>query len=239
MALVLFVLFGCGKGPLHYGPYSIGRDATWFPLQIDQRGPNLNGFTNALVQEIAHSVDAPFHIVDVNWSQLFQGLDNGEFAGIFTSLSPNIITNERYSFSDPFLLLGPVLVVPISSPATSLEDLEGKIVAVNQFDESVLIVQRYPSIVIELYQNKAMALENLTKGQYDAILMPTLDAQALVPHIYDAQLKIVTGPLNNKGLRLVTLKNSHLFLIHDFNRGLAKVMSSNRYMTLRKIFNLD
>jgi polar amino acid transport system substrate-binding protein len=199
LVFLLLTVFGCGKKSLDYGPYSIGRDETWFPLQIGLRGPSLIGFTNAMIQEIAASEDVPLTIVDTNWAQLFQGLEEGEVAGIFTSLSPNTISNEKYSFSDPFLLLGPVLVVPIESSATSLTDLEGKVVAVNKFDESVLLVQRYPSIIIKLYENQAIALENLVEGQYDGLLIPVLDAQDLVPQHHASQLKIVTEPTNNNG----------------------------------------
>ncbi len=239
LIILLLALPGCGKKTAHYGSWSIGRDPTWFPVQIELLIPNLNGFTNALVDEIATTEDVPLQLINFEWGQLFNALDAGEVAGIFTALSPNLIAQEKYSFSEPFLLLGPVLVVPENSEATSLEDLEGKIVSVNQYDESVLLVQKYPSIVIKLYQQKPKVLEELKDGTIDAVLMPVLDAQALVSHVYPGHLKIASAPLNNKGLRLVTQKGKNQSLIKHFNSGLNHARSSGKYDELRKKFQLS
>jgi polar amino acid transport system substrate-binding protein len=234
----LFLLFaGCGEKTPSYGRYSIGRDKSWFPMQFNQKKPNLNAFTNALVEEIAKIEHVPMHVVDIGWAQLFQRLENKEVSGIFTSLSPTVITEGKYSFSDPFLLLGPVLVVPKDSKATSLVDLSGKIIAVNQFDDSVLIVQRYPSIIIKLYQNVPSVLEDLSRGKIDGALVPVLEAYDLVPSV-DPQLKIVTLPLNHKALRLITLKGKNKKLLKHFNNGLQHTITSSRYQTLRTIYAL-
>lgn len=234
-----FLFTSCGQKTIHYGPYSIGRDQSWFPLSIGQHTPNLNAFTNALVQEIAETEDVPLHLVNINWVQLFQTLEQEEVAGIFTSLSPNVITQNKYTFSDPFLLLGPVLVVPYESEVTSLDEMEGKIVAINQFDDSILIVQKYPSIIIRLYQNMPTALEDLNSGKIDGVLMGNLDAHALVPHLYSYELKIATEPLNDKALRLITLKGKNQKLMKAFNRGLKKVFKTSNYTELREHFKLN
>lgn len=236
---LFFALIGCNGNRVEYGKYSIGRDASWFPLQLDQLSPtNLTAFTNALVQEIAKTEDVPLNVLDIGWSQLFQSLSEKKVAGIFTSISPTAITQDKYTFSDPFLLLGPVLIVPSSSTATSLEDLEGKIVAVNQFDDSVLIAERYCCVVIKLYQNKAMALEQLKNGEVDGVLMPVLDAESLVSNLYPSELKIVTQPLTNKAFRLITLKGSQGPLIKHFNLGLEKLRTSSKYNSLCKIYQV-
>ena len=239
VVLLIVVAVGCGKSTLHYGKYSIGRDPNWFPLEADEDGARLNGFTDALTLEIAKAEGVPLQIINIDWAQLFDGLENGEFGGIFTSLSPSIITQEKYTFSDPLLLLGPVLVVPANSSITSLADLNGKIIGVYQYDESVLIAQRNPSLIIQLYQNKPNALEALASSQYDALLIPVLDAQRLIPSVFASQLKIVTEPLNNKAIRLITLKDANKALIRHFDRGLATIFSSGKYDALLRTFKVD
>jgi polar amino acid transport system substrate-binding protein len=237
--ILLVACIGCGKKKVDYGPYTIGRDLSWFPLQIGMRGPNLNAFTNALTKAIARVEKVPLQIVNTSWVQLFQSLEEGRVAGVFTSIAPNAITLDKYTFSDPFLPLGPVLILPYDSENSSLEDLEGKIVSVYQFDDSVLIAQRYPSILIRLYQNKPTVLESLNNGEIDGVLMPILDAQSLVPSLYPSQLKIATPPLNNKALRLITLKDSNQALIKHFNQGLDKIISSGKYQKMLHTFQLD
>lgn len=236
--MLICAIAGCVK-TLNYGPYSIGRDPTWFPLHLNQIAPKLTAFTNAAIQEIAKNEGAPLQIINISWVQLFQALEEGEVAGIFTTLSPNVITNEKYTFSDPFVLLGPVLILPYGSTATSLDDLSGKIVAINQFDESVLIIQQYPSIVIKLYQNMPDILETLASGEIDGVLMPLLDAERLIPSLYPTTLKIASAPLNNKAIRLITLQGANHSLMRNFNKGLARLKSNGRYAALRKIYQID
>ncbi|MFZ0565444.1 MAG: transporter substrate-binding domain-containing protein [Chlamydiales bacterium] len=235
----VFAFWGCGsKSASKPSGYLIGRDTSWFPLQFGEQAIAINGFTNKLVQEIGKKEEITMNIVDIDWLQLFYSLDEEEVEGIFTSIPPTVESQAVYSFSEPFLLLGPVLVVPIESKASSLEDLSGKIVGVNQFDDSVLVVQKYPSIVIELYQNIPMALEALSQGAYDGLLIPNLDAHTLVPHLYRNQLKIVTLPLNNKALRLITLKDEHKKLIESFNKGLKELFESSQYKETLEQFGL-
>ena len=130
--LMLFACLGCGEKK-NNSPYSIGRDQTWFPIELEGRAANLNAFTNALIQEISKEENIALQFIDTDWLELFASLDNGEVAGIFSALSPNVVTEDKYSFSNPIVTLGPVLIVPYNSPATSLSDLDKKIVAVNQF----------------------------------------------------------------------------------------------------------
>lgn len=237
-ALFALILMGCGEKRSSDTAYSIGRDPMWFPLQLDGKAININGFTNALVQEISQVEKINIQIIDTDWLSLIDGLEEKQYAAIFSSLPPNIENRNQYSFSNPFLLLGPVLVVPSESDMTSLKQLEGKIVGVSQFDDSVLIVQKYPSIVIRLYQNMPTALGELVSGDLDGILLPTLDAHALVSNLYPDQLKIVTEPLNNKALRLITLKGEHQKLINRFNKGIEELSQSNSYNQLREKFGI-
>ncbi|MFN0064664.1 MAG: substrate-binding periplasmic protein, partial [Chlamydiales bacterium] len=133
--LSLLFLTGCSPSNSK-GPNSIGRDQTWFPLNLGQKTANINAFTNALVQEISKEEKTDLQIYDVSWDQLFTGLSQKEFAGIFTGLSPNVENNEKFSFSAPFLFLGPVLVLPEKSTVHSLAEMKDKLIGVNQFDDS-------------------------------------------------------------------------------------------------------
>ncbi|MCC5831515.1 MAG: transporter substrate-binding domain-containing protein [Chlamydiales bacterium] len=234
--LVFFV--SCGTTKPKLGPYSIGRDPTWFPLELGEMAVNITGFTNALVQELRRAEGKNFRVVDIGWIQLFQGLEEEDYAGVFTSLDPNPITENSYSFSDPFLYLGPVLVLPVDSDLQSLLDLEGTIVGAYKYDESILILQSYPSILIETYQQFTDALQAIVDGRLEGALVPNLVAGSLIPALFADRLKIATEPLSNKGLRLVTLKNKHIELIESFNRGLEKFREDGTYIELRNKFGV-
>jgi len=216
--------------------WAIARDPTWYPLDLGQHTANINAFTNALVQAINKNEKVDIQLREENWDDLLLQLRQQQIDGVLTSMTPLPMYQDVYDFSDPFLLLGPVLVVPAHVQVLSLEDLSNKFIGVNQFDDSVLIVQAYPDILIEEYQSIPQALEALAAGHLDALLVPTLDAQALVPHLYPGILKIASPPLNDKGLRLMTIKNSYPKLIEHFNRGLETTENSGLYHELRAHF---
>ncbi|MCP5469020.1 MAG: transporter substrate-binding domain-containing protein [Chlamydiales bacterium] len=234
--LCLALLSACSSSK--EGSYSIGRDPTWFPLNLGQKTANVTAFSTALVQEIAKEEKEPLEIHNVGWDQLFEGLGAREYAGVFSSLPPNMENKDKFSFSDPFLFLGPVLVVRQKSEDHSLIDLEKSIVGINQFDDTILILQKYPSIMVELYSNMAVGLEDLAKGKIDGLLINNLEAHALVPHLYPGVLKIATPPLNDKGLRLLTIKGENEKLIQHFNRGLRKLRAKSCYKALREKFSV-
>lgn len=232
----LLVFAGCSDQVKGKKAHFIGRDPTWYAIHEEVSPPDLTAFTNALVEQIAKTEHIELDLVNVGSAQLFQPLELEEVGGVLSVIEPDVVSKGKYSFSDPLLLLGPVLVVREDSEAHSLEDLSGKIVAVNQYDESVLIAQSYPSLVIALYQSKAEALTQLKEGGYDGVLISNIQAQSLVNHFYPSALKIVTKPLSNKGIRLVTLKERNKSLINHFNHGLAALIKSGEYRGLMKSF---
>lgn len=235
--LVALLIVGCTAS--HKGkPFTIGRDPTWFPLQLDQLALNVTAFSTALTQDIARTAKVPIDIINIDWYQLLEGLQKKTYDGIFSSLDPNDITRGQYDFSEPFLSLGPVLVVRSTSSATSLNDLRGGIVGVNQFDNSVLIVQKNPTIIIRPYERMAMALTDLVDGALDGVVLSTLEAHILVPTQFSQSLKIVTPPLSDQGLRLLTLKGQNELLIERFNKGLAKARKKGVYDELMQHFGL-
>ena len=219
-------------------PYSIGRDQSWFPLNLGQKTANVTAFSTALVQEIAKEESVPMEIINVSWDQLFMNLAEKEYAGVLTSLPPNVENSEKFTFSDPFLFLGPVLVVAQKSDVHALAEMNNQIVGTSQYDDSVLILQKYPSILVELYSSITTGLEDLASGKIDGLLVSFLEAHALVPHLYPGILKIATPPLNDKALRLVTIHNENEKLISHFNKGLRKLRTKGRYRTLREKFSV-
>lgn len=212
----------------------VGRDTTWFPKQYGVYTANINAFLNDLVAEISRCENMNINLVNQDWIHLFENLDERKTAGALTSIFPTSEMLSHYRFSEPVLLTGPVLVVPEGSPYRSMEDLQGKLIGVYKFDSSVLIAQDVPNAVLVSYQQVAPALEGLCANCYDALLVPVIDATALIETMYKGRLQIVSQPLNQEGLRLVVLRGKNTDLLEGFNMGLVKSMRSGKYQTLKE-----
>ncbi len=196
----------------------------------------MNAFTNALIQRISEEEGVPLTIINMNSLSLLSWLKQEQNAGILTGLTPTAENREKYQFSDPYLLLGPVLVVRVDSNVNSLEDLKEKFVGVYAFDDSIFVVQKNPAILIQTYENMPTGLADLAVGTLDALVMPVLDANALVSSQYAGILRIATPPLTDKGLRLVTLKGREEALIALFNHGLKQLQDKGEYRRIKANF---
>ena len=154
-------------------------------------------------------------------------------------MEPDVETNQQFDFSQPFLLIGPVLVVRKDSPITKLSELEGKIVGISPYNHSVLIAQKIPHVIIRNYEHMPQALVDLTSGKLEALLLDNIIAKSFINNGFGKVLKIASPPLSHEGLRVMTLKGKHKKLLKAFDKGLAKMHKTSQYKRLLKSYRLN
>lgn len=223
--------------------YHIARDLNWAPLSLMGKERNMRAFSDELLFAIANKAHLRISLLAVNYGYLLEGLDAGKYDGILSVLTPNVVNQTHYLFSDPFYLLGPVLVVQENSPINSLDQMEGKIVGIKNGSSSVYNVEHFPSILILTYDNMILALEDLVNNKVDGVIMDAWPAHVNVQGNYKGKLKIVTPPFTKEGLRLVTLREpEYAHLVESFNEGLEELKKDGVYDELLKswdLFNTD
>lgn len=234
--LCVLLLGGCASKKAEM---RIGRDPTWYPTDLQGKTEQVNGFVNALFQAIGTQETLAFQLVNSDWISLFPDLEEGKYAGVVSGLPPTVQNLDLYDFSDPILPLGPVLVVPKGSAITSIHDLTGKRVGVSPYGSGLMIVQTNPAALIEPYDNLPTAMEELTSGEIEAALIPSLVAEALVPTRFASELQIASAPLDDEALRLLTLKGEQRTLMSLFNKELKSLKQSSDYQGLQKKFHVD
>jgi polar amino acid transport system substrate-binding protein len=184
--------------------YKIGRDSTWYPLDLRGKEQAMVGFSNDLIKAIAAEQGFKAVVFEVGPYALFDGLDIGNYEAVLSSLTPNPINLKRYGFSDPFYLVGPVLVVNEDSNISSLKGMTGKIMGIESGALQVFNIPEPPDIVIIPYDTAAVALENLDQKVIDGVLVDALRAYVWTDGFYAGRLKVVTAPLTYIGFSLVT-----------------------------------
>ncbi len=187
--LPLLLFFGsCGTSSSQK-EYTIAIDPSWYPLNLMGRENQLNGFTIDLLQEIAALKKINILKVRENWDNLISHLQQEKYDAILSSLQPYLFYEKQYDFSSPFLLTGPVLVVPYKSPLTSLDKCAGKEIAVLDGSKDALIVEKYAGIIIRNYNTLGEIFRDLLSGALDGALVDTLPAQAYCQDLYQGQLR--------------------------------------------------
>lgn len=234
------ILRGCeGQGFDGKPLYKVGRDSTWWPVDLRGKERSMAGFSNDLIKESLSREGARSVVFEVGPHSLLDGLRIRRYDAIFSSMTPNIVNSKQYLFSDPYYLIGPVLIVRKNSPVKNLKDLEGRVLGIESGRLQVYNMAEPPDTVMIPYDTAAEALESLSENVIDGVILDALRAYVWTEGFYQGQLKVITSPLTNRGLRLVTLNEPEgIKLISLFNAGLKKVQEEGRYLELIQKWSL-
>ncbi len=239
LILSSFILFLSGCGESRNDVYEIALDPLWGFSDFKEKDNNVLGFSTELLRIISRDEKISFSILSTNWDSLFSGLDSNSYQAVLSSLHPYNFNLQKYDFSQLYLSIGPVLVLPIKSAYHSLQEIQGKQVAVLENSPAVLILESYPNISISPCSSIAEVINKLQSGQVVGALLPLLTARGYTRGVFKAQFTIASPPLNDEGLRLITKKNQKPLLIKKFNKALDKMKKDGRYDLLLSEWELN
>ncbi|MCB1107627.1 MAG: amino acid ABC transporter substrate-binding protein [Chlamydiia bacterium] len=234
--LLLCLLVSCGRGGK---TYRIGMDPSWYPLPLHGKEANVYAFSNDLLVAISREEGVLFERVTVGWDNLIFGLKDKQYEGMLSSITPRTFLEKAYTFSDPYLHTGPVLVVKAGRKVSAMNQMKGKEVAVDSLDTEALLISHYPGIFVQYYNSIPEGLDDVISGTYDGILVNYIQANSYLRDLYHGKVTMATPPLNEAGLRMVTLSGEHSELIDVFNSGLEKLRSSGKLEKLLKKWELN
>ena len=224
---LLVALFGCGKSNSH--TYTVGVDPSWYPLELLGQESNVLAFSIELLVEIAKKEKLALAIMPSNYDDLRDQLDKSQVSAILSSMRPYTFFEKIYTFGPLYLQTGPVIVVPLNSKIKSESDLKMKEVGVVQGSSATLILQKVPGLILHSFGSLPQTIQAVRVQEVQAGALPILVAQRFVTDIYSDALKIVTPPLDEEGLRLITLHNKEEKLQERFEKGLAALKKSKDY----------
>jgi polar amino acid transport system substrate-binding protein len=236
----LFVLLLCGScsNIASEKIYRIGVDTSWYPLDLMGKEAAVFAFSNDLLNAIAEKEGLLVQLDTVSWDSLLYYVNQQKDDGALVSILPVLQYDDLYSFSDPYLMTGPVLVVRVDSTATSLADLSGKEIGVLSGSPIALLAEKDPTVIVRYIDKYPEALNQLALGRVDGVVIPFLLADSYIKNIYQDTLKISSKPLTDEGLRLITLKDMNQELMEAFNKGLATFQEDGTYEKLLRKWKL-
>lgn len=241
--LAAFIVFGvrsCSENMWNEKRvYRIARDPAWYPLDLLGKERNMLAFSNELLVAIANEEGLQIDVETMGQENLFIGLNNEVYDAVLAALPPTQANAKIYLFSDPFYLLGPVLIVNVSSHVKSLDEMAGKSIGVLSGSSLVYKSDRFPTVLITSYDNILTALNDLNRNLIDGVILNNLSAYNYVTGPYAGKLKIATPPLTEEGLRLIARNHPEFEeLIKSFNAGLKVLEANGTYDMLLKKWGL-
>lgn len=233
---LIFILTGCSCSRPH-SVLKIGIDPKWYPIDFGAQNAYVNGFTEDLLLKLSDYTGIEFIRISANWDTLMNGLREKQYDAVFTSLPPYEYNLALYDFSNNFLGLGPVLILPEGAFATDIMKMNGSLIGILANDPAALILEKNPSLIIRNYNSVPDLLNGLVAGEIEGALLDWIPAVNYLSDLYAGKLKIASDPLTNAGLHLVTLKERH-DLVANFNKNLNSLIKQKKLDPLLKKWQL-
>ena len=215
---------------------TIATDATWPPMEMVDKNKAIVGFDIDFMNAVAK--EAGFKAVYKNtaWDGIFGGLEGGKYDAIVSSVT---ITDERkkqYDFSDPYITVGQILVVPKAMKNVKvLADLKGKKVGAQIGTTGSFEVKKVEGLELKTYDEIGLAFEDMAAGRLAGVVCdePTAANFALQRAEYKEKLQIVGEPFT-KEFYGVVVKKGNKELLELVNKGIRAVQAKKIDEQLRK-----
>jgi polar amino acid transport system substrate-binding protein len=219
--------------------FAIALDPVWHSLELSGRETALTAFTIELITAVGKIEKLTFAVYQKSYNDLVYGLQQQTYDAICSTMRPYLFFEKTYTFSELYLMTGPVLVVPKELNNPLLSQLDGKIVGIIQGSNSALILEKYPQIIQRTYSSVPDVLQAVSTTTIDAAVVNVLTAEAFTQNLFQNRLKIGSPPLTQEGLRLISLQGPSSNLIFRFNRGLKKLKENGTYSELLKKWGFE
>jgi polar amino acid transport system substrate-binding protein len=213
----------------------IAQDATWPPMEFVDDNKQIVGFDTEYMKAVAKEAGFVVELKNVAWDGIFAGLDAGKYDAVCSSVT---ITDERKAtmdFSIPYFKVRQALVVPKSSAAKSIEEMQGKTLGGQIGTTGYFAVKKAKGVNGKSYDEIGLAMEDLFNGRLDGVVCddPVAAQYALQKPEYAAKLKIAavldTGD-ENYG---VAVKKGNKEVLDLINKGIKAVQEKGIDKELR------
>ncbi|WP_369522580.1 transporter substrate-binding domain-containing protein [Guptibacillus hwajinpoensis] len=184
---------------------------------VDANG-DLDGFDVAVGKAIAEKLDLEPAVEKFKFSGMVSAIQSGRYDAAVAS---HTITDERkeaVNFSEPYYYSGPVLYVQPGSDIQSVEDLEGKDVAVSKGSTYEKSAQEYTD-KISNYDSDQTALRALSEGKHDAVITDDITGKQAM----EEDFKIEKVEQLGTSEQAVAIKKENSNLLEAVNKALEEL----------------
>ena len=221
------------------GYLTVGSDITYPPFEYtDEKTGKYAGFDIDLMTEIAKRMGLEVKFVNTAWDGIIPGLVAKKYDVICSAMT---ITEERakqVDFSDPYFEAKQVIITRVDSDIKDVQDLEGKIVAVQQgttgdFAAQRLIDEKGIKFEIKRFDATPEALMAIQKGDADAAIIDNFVAYLAVKENSDIY-KVVESKEFAPEYYGIAVNKDNPGLLEKINEVLKEIKQDGTY---DKIYN--
>ncbi|PPB49037.1 ABC transporter substrate-binding protein [Arthrobacter pityocampae] len=213
------------------GALTVCSDIPYPPFEYEENG-EYTGFDMDLMKEIAAGMDLELSVQDVG----FDGLQSGAVLGARQcdiGASAVTITEERkanLAFSDPYYDSLQSILVPKGSDITSIDDLAGKKVGVQQGTTgATYAAEKAPEAELVQFPSDAEMYAAIQAGNVDALLQ---DLPVNIGHTEDGAFTIAEELPTDEQYGFIMAKTGSEELVAAVNEQLKTLRDNGKYQEI-------
>jgi polar amino acid transport system substrate-binding protein len=213
----------------------VATDATWPPMEMVDSNKQIVGFDIDFLTAVAKEAGFTPVFKNTAWDGIFAGLAAGRYDMIASSVT---ITDERkkqYDFSDPYINVGQILVVPKTDATKALADLKGKRAGAQIGTTGAMEIKKTAGVELKTYDEIGLAFEDMAAGRIQGVVCdePTAAHYALQRKEYKERFTIVGDTFTQESYGFV-VKKGNRELVDLLNKGIKAVKAKGIDEQLRK-----
>jgi len=233
---MVFVFGGIIDQIKERGYLIVGTEATFPPFEYYNENNEIVGFDIDIAKQIANALGVKLKVIDTAFDGLIPSLLTKKLDIVIAGMT---ITEERakvVAFSDPYFTAGQVVVVRKNSePIRTLEELKGKIVAVQLGTTGDLVVSDLKGVKeVRRFAKFTDAFLELRNRRVDAVVLDSAVAKAYV--MSNPDLEITSDVLSSEQYGIAVRKEDK-DLLQFVNKVLADMKKSPYDLLLEKWFS--
>jgi cystine transport system substrate-binding protein len=210
------------------GVIKIGTEGTYAPFTFHDKDGKLTGFDVEIAEEVAKRLGVKPEFVETKWDGMFAGLDAKRFDMIANQVGIRADRQEKYDFSDAYIVSKAVLVVgKENTEITKFEDLKGKKAAQSLTSNYAEMAKTNGAEIVQS-EGFNQSIDLLTSKRADATINDSLSFYDLLKQKPDIAVKIAaeksdadkSGIMFNKGNKE---------LVDAVNKALADIKADGTY----------
>lgn len=156
-------------------------ESNWPPMEFQNSAGELVGFTPDYLRAVSEAVGFGIEFHEVVWDTIFDGLLDGEYDVIASSVSITAERQRDMDFSLPYFVVRQALLAKHGAKVEKVDDMADWRIGVQIGTTGNFTAQAIPNLDLVEYSSIVQALANLDEGQLDGVLCdgPVAAAHAL------------------------------------------------------------
>jgi polar amino acid transport system substrate-binding protein len=214
--------------------YTVATDATWPPMEMVDANKQIVGLDIDYLNAVAKEAGITIAFKNTAWDGIFAGLEAGQYDIIASSVTITDERKKKYDFSNPYIDIGQILVVPKAETATTLAAMKGKKVGAQIGTTGAFEIKKVEGVEMKTYDEIGLAFEDMAAGRVGGVVCdePVAVQFALQKAEYKEKFKIVGTSFTTEAYGFVVAKGNTA-LVELLNKGIAAVKAKKTDEALR------